>query len=119
MKWNAYEAVKGMDKKLARDEFVKHATQTLEEHGFSAVNPDKARIDEEYKTCVAKKIASGKSQEEIEKEANEYSHQQALVSKEGAPLDISGLEFNHDYITRQTKRMRQEMEGRGNSASVL
>merc|ERR1712111_290143 len=55
MKWNAYEAVKGMDRVEARKEFVEHATEVLKEHGFSAENPDKARITAEYMSCVAKK----------------------------------------------------------------
>lgn len=73
MKWNAYEAVKGMDRAEARKTFVKHASGVLKEHGFSSENPDKARINAEYMSCVAKKLASGKTKEDIEKESHEYA----------------------------------------------
>lgn len=73
MKWNAYEAVKGMDRVEARKEFVTHAKEILKEKGFSSENPDKARINAEYMSCVAAKLASGKSKEEIEKESHAFA----------------------------------------------
>jgi len=73
LKWNAYEAIKGMDRGEAREKFIKHAEKVLKEHGFSAEHPDKERINQEYMSCVAKKLSSGKTKEEIEKETREFA----------------------------------------------
>jgi len=72
LKWNAWTGKKGMDRHQARMEFMDMADKVLKEHGFSAENPDEARINAEYDKCVAKKLASGVSQEEIEAETNAF-----------------------------------------------
>lgn len=61
MKWSAYEANKGMERVKARTMFVNHAEEVLKQHGFSSENPEKAKMDKEYKECVARKLSSGKT----------------------------------------------------------
>jgi len=48
LKWNAWTAKKGMDRHEARVFFIKKATEVLAKHGYSAENPDKAKINAEY-----------------------------------------------------------------------
>jgi len=81
MKWNAYDSVKGMDRSAARKEFVAAASKVLVEHGFSAEHPDKARINAEYMSCVAKKIASGVTKEQIAAESHKFAEKEALEKK--------------------------------------
>jgi len=103
MKWNAYEAVKGMDRAEARNTFVEHAVEKLEEHGFSAENPLKEKMNKAYMSCVAKKLASGKTAEEIEKESHEYAKQMELKKQsemEAVPFDLSGMEYHNDFLTK-------------------
>merc|ERR1711981_179738 len=72
LKWNAYEAVKGMDRHEARMMFLEGATKMFKERGFDIESPMKHKMDKEYYECVQKKLASGLSQDEIDAESNNY-----------------------------------------------
>lgn len=49
----------------------------LTERGFSDENPVKEQMDEDYELCVAEKLASGLTQEEIDEESKNYSNEVA------------------------------------------
>lgn len=85
MKWNAYEKVKGMDRAEARKEFVEHASKALIEHGFKPEHPQKDKINAAYMKCVADKLASGESKEEIEAES--HKAEAAEARKKEAKLE--------------------------------
>jgi len=78
MKWNAYENVKGKDRVEARKEFVDHASKALRERGFKPEHPQKDKINAAFMKCVADKIASGESKEEIEAESHKADAAEAL-----------------------------------------
>jgi len=105
MKWSAWESDKGMDRVKARKEFVEHSKIALQERGFTWEHPDKARINAEYMSCVAKKLASGKTKEEIAEESHAFEKQEALAKKaekEAIPvnLDDQGLEYSADFLQK-------------------
>lgn len=103
LKWTAYEKVKGMDRREARKKFVTEAKEQLAKRGFSSENPNKARIDAEYEKCVAKKMAEGKSEEEIEAESHVYEKQQELLKRaklEAKPVNLAlaDTSYSSDYL---------------------
>lgn len=104
LKWNAYDANKGMDKHEARMMFIEGAIKLLEDRGFSAEAPEKEQMDKDYAKCVKEKLAAGITQAEIDEESENWQNivnQKKAEQEEEKVVDLTGFEYKYSPYNNQ------------------